>query len=125
MLELESLPPALNPDQIRKRQESFKALQQAVAEHKPLLDKLVKAGGALLKLVGNDEGRKLAEIIDADVDRFENIKVRRVRCPGRDAFSPARRVNSLRDRKVRMISVASRAGLLSGTFLRTLVEKFS
>ena len=76
MLDLESLPPALNPDQIRKRQESFKALQQAVAEHKPLLDKLVKAGGALLKLVGNDEGRKLAEIIDADVDRFENIKVR-------------------------------------------------
>ena len=115
-MELESLPPALNPDQIRKRQESFKALQQAVAEHKPLLDKLVKAGGALLKLVGNDEGRKLAEIIDADVDRFENIKVRRVIC---------RRVNSLRDRKVRMISVASRAGLLSGTFLRTLVEKFS
>ena len=75
MLDLESLPPALNPEQIRKRQESFKALQQNVAEHKPLLDKLVKAGGALLKLVGNDEGRKLAEMIDADVDRFENIKV--------------------------------------------------
>ena len=75
MLDLESLPPALNPEQIRKRQEAFKALQQTVAEHKPLLDKLVKAGGALLKLVGNDEGRKLAELIDADVDRFENIKV--------------------------------------------------
>jgi hypothetical protein len=50
--------PAIRPDQIIKLQEKTQAFIQSLNEHKPLLDKLNKTGGALVKLCNDDDAGK-------------------------------------------------------------------
>ena len=51
--------PALRPDQIQRQQDKNKALLQSVTERKPLLDKLNKTGGALARLVTDEDSAKV------------------------------------------------------------------
>ncbi|XP_035712122.1 microtubule-actin cross-linking factor 1 isoform X8 [Folsomia candida] len=67
--------PALRPDQIVKLQEKTQAFIQSLTEHKPLLDKLNKTGGALIKLCNNDDAGKVDEIMHADNERYNALRV--------------------------------------------------
>ncbi|XP_074600372.1 dystonin-like protein short stop isoform X2 [Brevipalpus obovatus] len=66
--------PAVHASQIRRQQERCKALLQAVAEHKPLVDRLNKSGLALLKLCPESEGIKIRQIMDSDNSRYNALK---------------------------------------------------
>ncbi|KAK3864233.1 hypothetical protein Pcinc_030068 [Petrolisthes cinctipes] len=66
--------PALRPDQIIRQMEKNKNFLQAIADHKPLLDKLNKTGGALLKLVNREDGNKIQELLESDNERYNALK---------------------------------------------------
>lgn len=67
--------PAIRPDQIVKLQEKTQAFIQSLNEHKPLLDKLNKTGGALVKLCNDDDASKVEEIMHLDNDRYNALRV--------------------------------------------------
>ena len=66
--------PAVRPDQIARQIEKNKAFLQSVADHKPLLDKLNKTGGALLKLVNREDSAKIQDLLEMDNQRYSNLK---------------------------------------------------
>ncbi|XP_047739188.1 dystonin [Hyalella azteca] len=66
--------PAVRPDQIARQIERNKAFLQSVADHKPLLDRLNKTGGALLKLVNAEDSAKIQDILESDNQRYNNLK---------------------------------------------------
>jgi len=49
-------------------------LKQNAADEKPAIDRLVKTGLALAKLIGDDEAEKIREIMDDMALRFDAIK---------------------------------------------------
>jgi len=67
--------PAIRPDQIMKLQDKTQAFIQAINEHKPLVDKLNKTGGALMKLCNEEDAGKVDEIMHADNERYNALKV--------------------------------------------------
>lgn len=67
--------PALRPDQIVKLQEKTQAFIQSLNEHKPLLDKLNKTGAALVKICNDDDSGKVQEIMHADNERYNSLRV--------------------------------------------------
>lgn len=66
--------PAVYPEQIKRQQHQVKVLLQSVAEHKPLVDKLNKAGSALLKLIPEEHSRQVRKIIDSDNQRYNDLR---------------------------------------------------
>lgn len=66
--------PAVRPDQIARQIEKNKAFLQSVADHKPLLDKLNKTGGALLKLVNDEDCAKIQDLLESDNQRYNQLK---------------------------------------------------
>merc|ERR1712020_174254 len=62
---MNQLMPGSNPDQIAKQQEITRSLMQSVQDHKPVLDRLNKTGGALLRLVIEDDAYRVQEIIES------------------------------------------------------------
>ncbi|XP_026728108.1 dystonin isoform X26 [Trichoplusia ni] len=66
--------PALRPEQIAQQQDKNEMLQQSIANHKPLVDKLVKTGEALAKLCGDDDAAKVQDIVDADCERYNALR---------------------------------------------------
>ncbi|MCL4115460.1 UNVERIFIED_CONTAM: hypothetical protein GTU68_053574, partial [Idotea baltica] len=66
--------PALRPDQIMRQMERNKSLLQSIADHKPLLDKLNKTGGALLKLINDEDANKIQDILESDNARYNSLK---------------------------------------------------
>merc|ERR1712020_236294 len=71
---MNQLMPGSNPDQIAKQQEITRSLMQSVQDHKPVLDRLNKTGGALLRLVIEDDAYRVQEIIESDNERYNNLK---------------------------------------------------
>lgn len=49
-------------------------LQQSIAGHKPLVDKLIKTGEALSKLCGDEDALKLQDTVENDCDRYNALK---------------------------------------------------
>lgn len=66
--------PALRADQIIRQMEKNKNFLQSISDHKPLLDKLNKTGGALLKLVNSEDGLKIQELLESDNERYNALK---------------------------------------------------
>ncbi|KAK8374560.1 hypothetical protein O3P69_016548, partial [Scylla paramamosain] len=66
--------PALRADQIIRQMEKNKNFLQSIGDHKPLLDKLNKTGGALLKLVNSEDGLKIQELLESDNERYNALK---------------------------------------------------
>ena len=52
--------PALRPDQVQRQLDRNKQLLQSVQEHRPLIDKLNKTGGALARLCNDEEAQKVS-----------------------------------------------------------------
>merc|ERR1719495_1025908 len=72
---MSQMKPGMRPDQIAKQQEITRSLMQSVQDHKPVLDRLNKTGGALLRLVIEDDSYRIQEIIESDNERYNNIKL--------------------------------------------------
>lgn len=51
-------------------------LKEAVADQRPQLDRLIKTGTSLQKLVGDNDARKLQAIMDEDSNTFGALKNR-------------------------------------------------
>ncbi|KAI8432884.1 hypothetical protein MSG28_013810 [Choristoneura fumiferana] len=51
-----------------------KMLQQSIAGHKPLVDKLVKTGEALARLCGEEDAAKVQDVVEADCERYNALK---------------------------------------------------
>ena len=66
--------PAIRADQIMRQQEGNKMLLAAVAEHKPLVDKLNKTGTTLAKLCIEEESAKVSEILESDNARYAALR---------------------------------------------------
>ncbi|XP_049879738.1 microtubule-actin cross-linking factor 1 isoform X17 [Pectinophora gossypiella] len=66
--------PALRPEQIAQQQDKNEMLQQSIAGHKPLVDKLVKTGEALARLCGDHDAATLQDIVDADCERYNALR---------------------------------------------------
>ncbi|CAG9131638.1 unnamed protein product [Plutella xylostella] len=66
--------PALRPEQIAHQQDKNEMLQQSIAGHKPILDKLVKTGEALARLCGDEDANKIQDIVETDLDRYNALK---------------------------------------------------
>jgi len=66
--------PGLRPDQIAKQQEIVRSLVQSVQDHKPVIDRLNKTGGALLRLIVEDDSYRVQDIIESDNQRYNNLK---------------------------------------------------
>ncbi|XP_045525141.1 dystonin isoform X23 [Pieris brassicae] len=66
--------PALRPEQIVQQQDKNEMLQQSIAGHKPLVDKLVKTGEALSRLCGEDDAAKVQDIVENDCERYNALK---------------------------------------------------
>jgi dystonin len=71
---MNQLMPGMRPDQIAKQQEINRSLIQSVQDHKPVLDRLNKTGGALLRLVMEDDAYRVQDIIETDNQRYNAIK---------------------------------------------------
>lgn len=72
---MNQLMPGMRPDQIAKQQEINRSLIQSVQDHKPVLDRLNKTGGALLRLVIEDDAYRVQDIIENDNQRYNALKV--------------------------------------------------
>jgi DNA repair exonuclease SbcCD ATPase subunit len=72
---MNQLMPGMRPDQIAKQQEINRSLIQSVQDHKPVLDRLNKTGGALLRLIVEDDAYRVQDIIENDNQRYNAIKV--------------------------------------------------
>eukprot|EP00092_Neocalanus_flemingeri_P021691 GFUD01023529.1.p1 GENE.GFUD01023529.1~~GFUD01023529.1.p1 ORF type:complete len:5553 (+),score=1484.06 GFUD01023529.1:557-17215(+) len=66
--------PGMRPDQIAKQQEIVRSLMQSVQDHKPVLDRLNKTGGALLRLIVEDDADRVQDIVETDNQRYNNLK---------------------------------------------------
>lgn len=66
--------PAINAEQIKEQQDHVKLMKQKVADQKPVLDRLNKTGGALLKLVGDENQDQVQDTLETDSNRFDDIK---------------------------------------------------
>ena len=66
--------PGMRPDQIAKQQEIVRSLMQSVQDHKPVIDRLNKTGGALLRLIVEDDSYRVQDIIETDNHRYNNLK---------------------------------------------------
>ncbi|XP_076544869.1 dystonin-like protein short stop isoform X29 [Osmia lignaria lignaria] len=66
--------PALRPDLIAAQQDKNELLMQSINEHRPLVEKLNKTGEALLKLVNEEEGIKIQDILEADTARYAALR---------------------------------------------------
>ena len=66
--------PGMRPDQISKQQEIVRSLMQSVQDHKPVLDRLNKTGGALLRLIVEDDAYHVQDIVESDNQRYNNLK---------------------------------------------------
>ncbi|XP_046140942.1 dystonin isoform X18 [Osmia bicornis bicornis] len=66
--------PALRPDLIAAQQDKNEFLMQSINEHRPLVEKLNKTGEALLKLVNEEEGIKIQDILEADTARYAALR---------------------------------------------------
>merc|ERR1719225_1882171 len=66
--------PGMRPDQIAKQQEIVRSLMQSVQDHKPVLDRLNKTGGALLRLIIEDDADRVQDIVETDNQRYNNLK---------------------------------------------------
>ncbi|XP_041970881.1 dystonin isoform X11 [Aricia agestis] len=66
--------PALRPEQIVQQQDKNEMLQQSIAGHKPLVDKLIKTGEALSRLVGEDDAAKIQDIVENDCERYNALR---------------------------------------------------
>merc|ERR1740128_963514 len=66
--------PGMRPDQIAKQQEIVRSLMQSVQDHKPVIDRLNKTGGALLRLIVEDDSYRVQDIIETDNQRYNNLK---------------------------------------------------
>merc|ERR1719495_2532588 len=66
--------PGMRPDQIAKQQEIVRSLVQSVQDHKPVIDRLNKTGGALLRLIVEDDSYRVQDIIESDNQRYNNLK---------------------------------------------------
>lgn len=67
--------PALRPDVIAQQQDRNEMFLQSINEHKPLVDKLNKTGEALIRLCNDDDGSKVQDILDADNERYNKLRV--------------------------------------------------
>ena len=67
---MNQLNPGMRPDQIAKQQEINRSLIQSVQDHKPVLDRLNKTGGALLRLIIEDDAYR----IQVKVDRLFDLR---------------------------------------------------
>ncbi|XP_052759146.1 uncharacterized protein LOC113511282 isoform X14 [Galleria mellonella] len=66
--------PALRPEQIVQQQDKNEMLQSSIAGHKPLVDKLVKTGEALARLVGEEDAVKVQDIVENDCERYNALR---------------------------------------------------
>ncbi|CAG9792786.1 unnamed protein product [Diatraea saccharalis] len=66
--------PALRPEQIVQQQDKNEMLQQSIANHKPLVDKLVKTGEALARLCGDDDAAKVLDTVEGDCERYNALR---------------------------------------------------
>ena len=66
--------PGMRPDQIAKQQEICRSLMQSVQDHKPVLDRLNKTGGALLRLIIEDDAYRVQDIVETDNQRYNDLK---------------------------------------------------
>ena len=71
---MNQLNPGMRPDQIAKQLDLNRSLMQSVQDHKPVIDRLNKTGGALLRLVIEDDAYRVQEIIESDNERYNNLK---------------------------------------------------
>lgn len=67
-------PAAPHPAHIQRQQERNRALLQALAEHKPLLDRLNKAGAALAKLCRPPDAQKVQRLLSSDNERYNALR---------------------------------------------------
>lgn len=67
--------PAIRPDQIMKLQDKTQQFIQALNEHKPLLDKLNKTGGALVRLCNDEDSSKVSEVMHHDNERYNALRI--------------------------------------------------
>jgi len=72
---MNQLMPGMRPDQIAKQQEINRSLLQSVQDHKPVLDRLNKTGGALLRLIVEDDAYRIQDIIETDNQRYNALKL--------------------------------------------------
>merc|ERR1719264_1594624 len=66
--------PGMRPDHVAKQQEIVRSLMQSVQDHKPVLDRLNKTGGALLRLIVEDDAYRVQDIVETDNQRYNNLK---------------------------------------------------
>ncbi|XP_063629074.1 dystonin isoform X8 [Cydia splendana] len=66
--------PALRPEQIAQQQDKNEMLQQSILGHKPLVDKLVKTGEALARLVGEEDAARVQDVVEADCERYNALR---------------------------------------------------
>ncbi|XP_072947994.1 microtubule-actin cross-linking factor 1 isoform X5 [Epargyreus clarus] len=66
--------PALRPDHIAQQQDKNEMLQQSIAGHKPLVDKLIKTGEALCRLCGEEDSAKVQDIVEGDCERYNALR---------------------------------------------------
>ena len=71
---MNQLLPAMRPDLIAKQQEINRSFMQSVQDHKSVLDRLNKTGGALLRLITGDDSYRVQEIIENDNHRYNALK---------------------------------------------------
>ncbi|XP_063369716.1 dystonin [Cydia amplana] len=66
--------PALRPEQIAQQQDKNEMLLQSILGHKPLVDKLVKTGEALARLVGEEDAARVQDVVEADCERYNALR---------------------------------------------------
>ena len=71
---MNQLLPAMRPDLIAKQQEINRSFMQSVQDHKSVLDRLNKTGGALLRLIAGDDSYRVQEVIENDNQRYNALK---------------------------------------------------
>jgi DNA repair exonuclease SbcCD ATPase subunit len=71
---MNQLLPAMRPDLIAKQQEINRSFMQSVQDHKSVLDRLNKTGGALLRLIAEEDSDRVQDIIENDNHRYNALK---------------------------------------------------
>merc|ERR1719422_2496955 len=71
---MQLMKPGMRPDQIAKQQDIVRSLMQSVQDHKPVLDRLNKTGGALLRLIVEDDAYHVQDIVESDNQRYNNLR---------------------------------------------------
>uniref|UniRef100_A0A0B7BLJ0 Dystonin n=2 Tax=Arion vulgaris TaxID=1028688 RepID=A0A0B7BLJ0_9EUPU len=64
----------VDANEVRKQHDSIKALKKDVADHKPVIDRLNKAGSALVQLVSPEAALDVQNKLDDDNKRVENVR---------------------------------------------------